>query len=120
MTEINNFKRYIPKKVPLCCNIIEGHWTFSVNEHISCICRKRFDGANIEYYFCENNLGLFYDITWRVSVHNKCPKNILLSKRREAIIDEIRCLYNKLRIVEDDLTTDCIRYIILREIDESK
>ncbi len=121
MTEIGNFERYIPTKIPLCCNIIEGHWTFIADDHTTCDCTKPFTReAYMNYYFCENSFELRCWNIGNVSSHNKCSKNILLSKRKEVIIDEIRCLYNKLRIIENDITTDCIRYIILGEIEESK
>ncbi len=123
MTEIDSLKRYIPTMLLKCCGGMEDHWKFiSFMEHTLCECSAYYSKySDYHYIFCNTTKDLYVGnlSPQHRSCHNPCPKNTLLLKRKEAIIVEIRCLYNKLRIVEDDLTTDCIRYIILREIDES-
>ncbi len=116
------FNRFINAPIDRCkcqtLNISMEHWYFKVEEHTRCTCGHEFMGTNGEYFFCGARQCLYFKIpgdyiNWRESGHSSCAMSLILTNCRRIVIDEVRCLYDKLQIIEAHLSKDCIRYIVL-------
>lgn len=117
MDHITKFRRDRFKTSRGCCNNKTDHWYFKTIQHSLCDCGTNYSFGPCEYWFCRNTLSMGIDPTIRtLSLHNDCSKSTILEMRKVVMIDEVRCLYNKLRIIEPELTADCIRYITLSEL----
>lgn len=127
MQGLVGFRRFIdlPQRLCKCSNVVNSplspHWYFKVDEHTRCDCGSEFIGSCGEYFFCNATRYLCFKVygtnskhvVWRESGHSLCALDLILTARRQCIIDELRYLYDKLRIVECHLGKDCIRHIIL-------
>lgn len=113
MGEIMNFRRYFGESVPKCCSTNNHHWQFDVDRAARCECGVVFT-CNIShnYVFCSNSHKIFC-LTSNIlgsSCHMKCPKNNIIKQCNRIIAEEIRCLYDKLRIITNYINSDCIRH----------
>ncbi len=120
MSEIQKFGRYTDDLLQDSCNDNQSHWYFEVDLNTKCECNTTFTGSRCvnRYIFCSKmrSLSCKYFNGLTESSHSKCPKNKLIERCNKIVISEIMELYNKLRIITDYISKDCIRYIILAEL----
>lgn len=118
MSEIQNFGRYFDDKIAIsCCNNDEKHWYFEVDPTTKCECGRYFTYNSCwnKYIFCSISHKLFCrpDSDLFISTHMGCPKNNLIKRCNRVINEEIYCLYDKLRIIMNFMSKDCIRHTVL-------
>ncbi len=105
---------------PNCCTQKTDHWCVTVGPGMLCECNLQITPYKSWYIYCNNKPSLYLCYNnvngWCQSSHSLCSQQLIKKHRNAFIIDEIRELYNKLRLIEHELTTDCIRYIILAEL----
>lgn len=122
MNGIQNFGRYTGD-LRKCCTHNNDHWYFEVDMmNTRCGCGNPFSGGKdaCRYIFCSIHRKLMWiflgDNYLYGSCHTKCAQNGLSIRCNQAIIKEIRELYDKLRIIADFINEDCIRYITLCQL----
>ncbi len=118
MDRLSNFER--SNRVTKCCDLKKNKWQFIVN--IKCMYARDQNvipsHSTNTYVYCASDSKLYCTADngkLFVSGHNGCINHLADKYRKQFLIDEIRELYNKLRIIEPELTADCIRYIVLAE-----
>ena len=120
MDDLQNFGRY-NGNLCKCCTHNNGHWYFEVDyRKTKCECGLPFSGGKdvYRYSFCSISCNLMWivDNSLYNSSHTKCAQNGLITRCNQAIIKEIRELYDKLRIIGDFMGEDCIRHITLCQL----
>ncbi len=105
--------------MPKCCDQKTDHWCIKVGPKTLCGCGERFTDDYYQYMYCNNKPSLYLSASsnyWYESSHRLCSRDMMLYYRTKCVIAETRELYNKLRLIEYDLTIDCVRYIVLAEL----
>ena len=123
MEAISTFKRCVDIRIlQRVCDYIPDHtyWRIQFNKQENCICGKDYKSYNnITYLYCKNTGNLYYNYhnsylcdIWTKSPHH-CGHPLLVKKYTGIMLEDIKAIYDKLRLIENLIGSDPITHITL-------